>query len=84
MGAVDRALGDEELPPFVVGVAGEQGVVEIEEDEFHFRCKLQVQVTSIQARGRLAAVEPEFAQFVGAPEGEGEVVFAADGALFGA
>ncbi len=36
MRAIDHAFGDEELPPLVVGVAGQQGVVEIEQDEVHF------------------------------------------------
>lgn len=35
--AVEHALADEELRPGEVGVAGEQGVVEVEEDEIHDR-----------------------------------------------
>ena len=35
--AVEHALADEELRPGEVGVAGEQGVVEVEEDEIHVR-----------------------------------------------
>ena len=33
--AVDNAFADQELRPFEVGIAGEQGVVEVEKGEVH-------------------------------------------------
>jgi hypothetical protein len=34
-GAVENSLADQELRPFKVAVAGDQGVVEVEEDKIH-------------------------------------------------
>ncbi|MPN09114.1 hypothetical protein SDC9_156402 [bioreactor metagenome] len=46
--AVDNALGNQELRPLEIGVAGEKGVVEVEESEVHASCSRE---SSSRSRG---------------------------------
>jgi hypothetical protein len=53
--AVDDAFADQELRPLEIGVAGDEGVVKVEEGEVHGVSSGRVSLSSSRSSGRVTA-----------------------------